>query len=167
MIIRPLTSKDRRGDFKSGEHSLDDFFCRHAWDNHVNGISKVYVAVETEESDEVMGYYTLSAATVESSSIADQSTITLPRYPIPVFLIGRLAVDERSQGQGLGGALLRNALDRCLETAHNIASFGVLVHALNPRVVGFYEQYGFTKVIPEDWPQPMFLPMQTIAEAVQ
>lgn len=78
MIIRSLEESDRREGFHSGESSLDSFFALHAWNNHVNGISRVYVAVETEASPDVEG----------------RLEIRLPRYPIPAFKIGRLAVDE-------------------------------------------------------------------------
>ncbi len=165
MIIRLLKASDRRGNFKSGEHSLDDFFHRHAWNNHVIGISTVYVIVEEEESDEVLGYYALSPAEVGAESLSEQAVSKLPRYPIPVYKIGRLAIDQKFQGKGLGDILLRDALRRCL--TQEVTAFGVVVDALNADVVQFYERYSFRKIQPEKWPQPMFLSMQTLAKVTK
>lgn len=167
MIIRLLRPTDRRESFTSGKHSLDDFFHRHALNNHIQGISKVYVAVERDDDDDVLGYFALSAADVESRDISALTDVSLPGYPIPAFIIGRLAVDRSAQGRGVGRTLITEALRVCLTLSRSIATFGVIVDALDEEVVTFYERYGFVVLPPERFPQRMFLPMSTIKAATE
>lgn len=165
MIVRPLHEDDERSAFESGEEETDRFFREHALTNHRAGISRVYVAVETPASNEVLGFYALSATSVESGTVRDLAAISLPRYPMPALLVGQLAVDRTAQGRGLGDALLRHALHRCLDVADHVAVFGILVDALNEGVASFYRRFGFEPIPPEKSPQPMFLPLATLKEA--
>ena len=165
-MIRLLRENDRRQGFVSGEHSLDDFFERHAWINHVNGISRVYVAVEDEDSPDVLGYYSLGAADMESANVAHHLPFSLPRYPMPVFKIGRLAVRETAAGRGVGRRLLEHGLGTACELADRVAAVGVVVDALTPSAASYYERFGFSSIPPDGWPQPMFLAMNTIRESL-
>lgn len=166
MIIRLLREDDRRQGFDSGEHSLDDFFERYAWVNHLNRVSRVYVAVEDEHSVEVLGYYSLGAADIESALVANHLPFSLPRYPMPVFKIGRLAVRETAAGRGIGRRLLEHGLGTACELSDRVAAVGVVVDALNPSAASYYERFGFSSMPPEVWPQPMFLGMDTIRESL-
>lgn len=99
-LIRP---GDAKADFTCGKHALDDYFARHAAANDAAGIGRAYVLRRTAASDdptlpEILGFYTLSMAHVESSVVAGVIEKKLPRYPMPVALIGRLAIDKRAQG---------------------------------------------------------------------
>lgn len=166
MIVRLLRESDHRRGFESGEHSLDDFFERHAWVNHVNGISRVYVAVEDQASPDVLGYYSLGAADMESSKVAPHLHFSLPRYPMPVFKIGGLAVRRTSAGRGIGRGLLQHGLRTSCELSARVAAVGVVVDALTPAAAEFYHRFGFALIPPEAQPQPMFLAMGTIRDSL-
>jgi len=170
LILRRLREGDRREGFRSGEHSLDDFFERHAWNNHTNNISRVYVAVEEEEEEEdaaeVLGYVTLGAAEIQASKVAEHLPMPLPQYPMPAFKVGRLAVQESQRGRGIGTQLLRHAFETSLALAEHVAALGILVDALNPDVVSFYERLGFIQLPPVRFPQTMFIPLDTVRAAV-
>jgi len=102
----PMEPADASSGFRSGTHPLDDYFRRHAAPNDALGIGRAYVLRRAPEQDQtlptVLGYYTLSMAFVASSDIAEAIERKLPKYPLPVALIGRLAVDERARGRRLG-----------------------------------------------------------------
>lgn len=116
------------------------------------------------EGAAVIGYYTLSAYTINSGDLPDTVGKKLPRYPnLPATLIGRLAVDEQYQGKGFGEELLVDALKRSLENTSEIGSVAVIVEAENERAVKFYQAYGFIQF--PGTLNKLFLPMQTIREA--
>ncbi len=87
----------------------------------------------------------------------------IPRYPVPAMRIGRLAVDRSAQGEGLGGQLLRHALERALELSRDVGMCIVLVDALDENAKRFYEKFGFLSLI--ELPLSLVLLMETIAEA--
>lgn len=165
MVVRLLRPGDIAEGFSCGKPSLDQYFANHAWPNHQAGISICYVADEPTVPG-VVGYYTLSAASVESSLITHLATRRLPRYPIPAVLIGRFAVTAHLQGQGIGTRLLRDALHRCLTASMTIGAYGVLLDALDQEAADFYARLAFTVLEADGWPRPMFLPMHTLREAV-
>ena len=166
MIVRLLRESDRRAGFESGEHSLDDFFERHAWPNHVNGISRVYVAVEEESSPDVLGYYSLNAGDIEPTKVAPHLPVPLPRYAMPVFKIGRLAVRSGVARRGIGRRLLQHGLRTSYELSQQVAAVGVVVDALTPAAAEYYRKFGFTAVASDTWPLPMFVAMGTIRDAL-
>ena len=141
MLIRSLERSDVREGFSCGEPALDRFLQQHAWQNqrrHHLGVT--YVAVD-DETHRVVGYFTLAAASLS----CEDSTPDLPRayMEIPAMRIGRLAVDSRAQGIGLGSELLRAALTIALAESERIGCAGVVVDAVAD-AVGFYERFGFT-----------------------
>lgn len=113
----------------------------------------------------VVGYYTLSAHSIERDSLPEEvlKKLKLPKYPfIPATLMGRLAVDRKYQGQGLGEILLLDGLERSCTHSSQIASFAVVVDA-KKNAVEFYLRYGFLQLTPG---QRMFIPMATIKKLV-
>jgi predicted GNAT family N-acyltransferase len=115
-------------------------------------------------SGSILGYYTLSAFGVQSGELPDYIARKLPRYPLlPATLLGRLAVRQSQQGQGLGHFLLVDALRRSLDSTYNVASIGVVVEALDENASTFYKRHGFTEL--NDHPSRLFLPMATIEKA--
>jgi len=140
MLIRSLERSDVREGFRCGEPSLDRFLERYAWQNQSRyRLGVTYVAVD-DPSRRVLGYFTLASASVSS----DGSPVRLPTgyAEVPCIRIGRLAVDTRVQGMGLGTELLRAALVIALAESERVGCAGVTVDAL-PGAVGFYERFGF------------------------
>jgi GNAT superfamily N-acetyltransferase len=136
----PLNSEHRLSDFNCGDPSLNDWLKRRALANQHNGASRTFVV--TDRLGEVYGYYALAAGAV-SHNIASNSIKRNMPDPIPVMVLGRLAVDFRAQGIKIGASLLKDAVTRSMLVAQNIGVRAILVHAINDRAKQFYEHYGF------------------------
>jgi GNAT superfamily N-acetyltransferase len=142
--------------FASGVGPLDDWLKKRARANEAAGASRTYVVCEGRQ---VVGYYSLAAGSVLHQNATGSVRRNMPD-PVPVALLGRLAIDRRWQGRGLGLALLRDAILRVVGAAGTIGVRAMLVHAISDDARGFYEHCGF-KPSPVD---PMTL-MITIDEA--
>lgn len=165
-----INADDVASGFRSGEHALDDYFRRHALPNDTAGIGRAYVFRRTPGDDAslplVLGYYTLSMAVVTAAMVERSLGRKLPKYPMPVALIGRLAVDERARGMRVGEALLVDALSRVADAADVLGCTGVLVDAKHERAESFYVRYGFGVVDAAEWPRRLFLPMAAVRGAL-
>jgi GNAT superfamily N-acetyltransferase len=117
------------------------------------------------ELPRVLGLYTLSMAVAESAPIAKILEAKLPRYPMPVALIGRLAIDLRAQGRRLGETLLIDALRRVVDAAGLVGCTGIIVDAKDDTAERFYAKYDFVTISAETWPHRMFLPLATARSA--
>lgn len=137
---QPLSAEHRLEDFACGESSLDDWLRRRALINQTTGASRTFVV--TDESGQVLAYYALAAGAVSHQESPGTIRRNMPD-PLPVMVLARLAVDQRLQGQQVGGALLKDALHRAISVAQNIGVRAMLVHALNDRARQFYAHYGF------------------------
>ena len=126
--------------FSCGESVLDEWLKRRALGNQISGASRTFVVTAPER--EVMGYYALAAGGVAHQEATRAIRKQMPD-PIPVMVLGRLAVDARAQGMKLGAALLQDALQRCVVVSQNTGVRAMLVHALNERARQFYEYHGF------------------------
>jgi ribosomal protein S18 acetylase RimI-like enzyme len=143
--------------FSCGENVLDRYFQTQATQDMRRRVAKCFLAIEAA-TGQVAAYYTLSAASISLVDLPADEAKRLPRYPtLPAVRIGRLAVDQKFQGRGLGAALLMNATDRTLQA--DAAAFALLVDAKNDRAVGFYRHYGFTT--PVSRPRTLFLALKT------
>lgn len=139
--IEKLAANHDIAAFTSGEAALDQFLHRHALGNQSAGSAQTYVATE---NGRVIGYYTLSVGQVAHENAAVRIARGMPRYPIPVMLLARLAIATDRQGIGLGPGLLKDALLRTVSAAEIAGIRAMLVHAKNERAKGFYEHFGFT-----------------------
>jgi GNAT superfamily N-acetyltransferase len=128
--------------FDCGKEALNAYLKRFALVNTAAGISRTYITTPTGDKS-VAGYYSLSAGSIEKAHVPERIAKGIPNYPVPVILLGRLAVHRAHQGHGLGKGLLRDALQRTLAAADVIAIRAVLVHAKDPEARRFYEQFGF------------------------
>ena len=137
---QPLTASHQLDTFACGETSLDDWLRRRALINQTTGASRTFVV--TDESGQVLAYYALAAGAVSHQESPGTIRRNMPD-PVPVMVLARLAVDQRLQGQQVGGALLKDALQRAVSVAQNIGVRALLVHALNDRARQFYAHYGF------------------------
>lgn len=111
----------------------------------------------------VLGFYTLSMAVADSAPLAGVLQKKLPRYPMPVALIGRLAIDTRAQGMRFGEALLLDALRRVVDAAGLVGCTGVIAN--DEAAERFYTKYDFATIAAETWPRRMFLPLATARSA--
>jgi GNAT superfamily N-acetyltransferase len=143
-VIEPLDPGHDRASFDCGEPALNDFLhalARQQQDKHVG---KTFVAVPKRGVKRVVGFYTVSAGSIQFAHLPADVQKHLPRYPVPVARLGRLAVDGSMHGQGLGAALLRDALLRVARVAATeLGILGVVVDAKNAEARKFYERYGF------------------------
>jgi ribosomal protein S18 acetylase RimI-like enzyme len=149
-------------DFACGEESLDRWLNRYAGQGERRDATRTFVA--TDEQGRVRGYYTLVAGQLEHVEATQMVRKGLSRhFPIPVAILARLAVDERSQGQGLGASLLNDALERICRAAQEVAVRAVVVHAINDAAVGFYERFGFRGL--SEAPRSMMVTLAELTEA--
>lgn len=161
-----IDPRDGACGFSCGTHALDEYFARYAFQNDHCGIGRCYVLRNTADPSlpTVVGYYSLSMANVESSLLQPFQEMKMPRYPMPVALIGRLAVDARAQGRRFGEFLLFDAFRKVLGAAETVGCLGVIVDAKDERATAFYDAYDF-KLLPggeASWPRRMFIPLGTI-----
>jgi len=159
--IEPLEPRrhDRDG-FSCGKEPLDRYLKQQASQDARNKIAAPFVALP-EGSTIVAGYYSLSALSIPLGKLPDAVAKKLPRYPeVPVTLLGRLARDMRHKGQGLGELLLMDSLARSLTTSRQVASFAVVVDAIDTEAYAFYQHFEFLPF--PDRPDRLFLPMRVI-----
>lgn len=145
--------------FSSGKPPLDDWLKQRALKSEGRS-ARTYVVCD---EDVVVGYYCFAAAAVRLAEVPKPLQRNMPD-PLPVILLGRLAVDSHQQGRGIGKGLLKDALHRALGASRTIGARAVLVHAIDDDAVRFYNAFGF---MPSPIsPRTMFLPMETIAAAL-
>jgi len=139
IIIEPLNATHNRESFDCGVESLNDFLKRFAKQNDKKGLGRTYVAVN-ESHERICGYYTIASGAVSFETIPEN----LPRYPVPVIHLGRLAVDKDFQGQRVGKVLLADALRRAVKIAEELGVYAVEVYALTETAKEFYTKFGFS-----------------------
>ncbi len=134
----PLTADHALGTFDSGVVSLDDWLRRRALQNQVSGASRTFVACE---AGRVVGFYALAASAVAPDAAPGRFRRNMPD-PVPVVVLGRLAVSRAHQGQGLGRALFQDAAQRVVHAADTVGIRGLLVHAISDEAKAFYLRLG-------------------------
>jgi GNAT superfamily N-acetyltransferase len=159
LVIEPLSSTHERNLFCCGKSPLDDFLRLHAGQYDRKNMGRTYVAVRPSEHV-VRGYYTLASGAVAFATLPEEASRKLPRHPIPVVRLGRLAVDQSARGQRLGETLLMDALQRCLTLSEALGIFAVEVHAIDEEARGFYLKYGFTALADDE--RHLYLPMKAV-----
>ena len=163
--VEPLADHHDRRDFECGEASLDRYLREQAGQDERRDVAACFVLVEPSVPARVLGYYTLSTHTLELTDLPDRVARRLPRYGlIPTVLLGRLAVDRRRQGQGLGTFLLYDALGRALELRARAGVWAIVVDALDERAAAFYRGQEF-EPLPGD-PHRLFMPLRRVAQLV-
>ena len=141
--------------------ALDRYLHQQARQDAEKNVAAPFV-LTAAPAPQVLGYYTLSASLVNAGELPDALAKKLPRYPqLPVTLLGRLAVDHRMKGKGIGQFLLLDALRRSLGAAANIAAMAVLVDAKDDAAEAFYRHFSFLPL--HQQPRRLFLPMKTVA----
>ncbi|MEG0482195.1 MAG: GNAT family N-acetyltransferase [Acinetobacter sp.] len=141
MEIEVLKAHHQRKNFNCGQDDLNKFIKQYASQHQKTGTSKTYVAVDHEK--QVLGFYCLSSTSIAFDMLDDLLTKRLPRYPLPSIVIGRFAVDQMAQGQGIGRILLAHALRQISKVAQIIGVNFVVIHAKDEKAKTFYESFGF------------------------
>jgi predicted N-acetyltransferase YhbS len=136
-----LTSEHMLEAFDCGEVTLNDWLVHRAPGNQATGTSRTWV-VTPESNKTVVGYYASSTASVLRAAAPRRITRNQPA-DLPAILLGRMAVDIRHQGKGLGQALLKHFMVKAIEVSEKVGVRLVLVHAKNDRASAFYRSYGF------------------------
>ena len=141
MILRPEPIQEQHdtSQFQSGEDSLDDWLKTRAFKNQRSNASRTYVVCDDEC---VVAYYVLASSSVDSRFSTGRFRRNMPS-PIPVVVLGRLAIDLAYQSRGIGRALVRDAGLRVLQAADTIGIRGLLVQAISMKAKEFYEALGF------------------------
>ena len=141
----PLGAEHDLTDFSSGNHELDEWLQEHAV--HASRMNVARTFIWAEESKKVVAYYALAAHQVTSDVLPHQIARGSPRQ-IPAVLVGKLALDAKLQGQGLGALLLADASQRVVEATETVAARAVVVDAIDNRTATFYEHFGFVPTAP-------------------
>ena len=133
----------KRDEFDCGHLSLNQWLLRRALKNEAEGASRTFVVCE-ESADKkiVVGYYSLATGCVYHSEANNKVKRNMPD-PVPMMLLGRLAVDLRWRGKGLGSGLLKDAVERTVKVATEVGIRGLFVHAINDEAKRFYKYHGF------------------------
>lgn len=155
---------DREG-FDCGEEKLNEFLRHHARKSHDLGGAKTFLAIDDTDNRTILGFYSLSPASVGYARAPEVIRRGLARHDVPGFRLGRLAVDRRSQGKGLGGQLLLAAGNRCLQASAEVGGVVLVIDAKNDRVARWYASYGAVPLTDE--PLSLLLPLRTIASALK
>ena len=137
----PIAERHVLSGFDSGEPFLDGWLKKRAVKNHAAGASRCFVLCRDTE---VIGYYCLSAGAISHEASPKAMRRKMPD-PLPVLLLGRLAIDKRHQNQGIGRALLRDAMIRSTNVARDAGVFAILVHAISEPASRFYLSRGFVQ----------------------
>jgi GNAT superfamily N-acetyltransferase len=154
--ICPLDATVGATDFVCGQPALDEYIRRYASQDVKRDIARVFVAVPEENTVRLAGFYTLSAGSVNCYGLPVELARKLPRYPVPVALIGRLAVDENFQGKGLGSMLLADACHKVNQASSVLAVAGIVVDAKDETSAAFYRHFCFTPLPGQ--PERLLLP---------
>ena len=160
FVIKRLSRDDPRAGFTCGVASLDRYLRERAGQDERKHVAHCFVAVSLPER-QVAGYYTLSATSIPSDAISEAKRHRLPLYPrLPAALIGRLAVDERYRGMGLGAAMIIDAGQRALQS--DAAFYALVVDAKDEAAAAFYRYHQFEAFIGE--PLSLFIPLATMQD---
>lgn len=129
--------------FSCGQTLLDEYIRRYASQDVRRNVARVFMATPESDPRHLAGFFTLSAGSVGCSELPESIAKNLPRYPVPVALIGRHAVDTEFQGKGLGAILLADACQKVANASTMMAVAGIVVTAKNDEVASFYRHFGF------------------------
>ena len=157
-----LAREHDRASFSSGVEALDHFLKASARQNADAGISTTIVAVQPG-TRAISGFFTLRMGQVAFDVLPPEERRRLPRYPVPVVHLARLAVDERERGKGLGEILLMEAFARSLRANAEVPAVAVEVVAKDDNAAAFYAKYGFKKLLDGD--HHLYLPLKAVLEA--
>ena len=161
--FHPIDKKFDKASFDCGSLELNAFLQTRARQNQLQGFNRTFVAiVENDEAKKIVGFYSLSMGEINLSSLPEDLIKKLPKHPVPVARMGRLAVDLSFQGQGLGKFLLVDAMKRVQSASGSIGVYALLVNAKDDAAKAFYLKYGFVSL--SDQPMTLFFPLSSFPQ---
>jgi GNAT superfamily N-acetyltransferase len=140
--IRQFTKSVIRTEFDCGQLELNRYIRHYATQDIKRNVARIFIATPEEQDTQLAGFYTLSAGSINCSELPESLAKKLPRYPVPIAILGRLAVDLKYQGQGLGSILLADACQRVANASKTLAVAGFVVDA-KESAADFYRHFGF------------------------
>jgi GNAT superfamily N-acetyltransferase len=161
----PISKKHDREAFDCGDETLNEFLRRYARKSHERGGAKTFLAIEDAGNKSILGFYSLSPASVDYARTPEIVRRGLARHDVPGFRLACLAVDRGFQGHGIGGQLLLAAGSRCLLAAAEVGGVVLVLDAKNKRVATWYASYGAVPLA--DAPLTLLLPLATVEAALQ
>ncbi|MFW5717684.1 MAG: GNAT family N-acetyltransferase [Spirochaetota bacterium] len=155
-----------RASFDCGENELNEFLWTKALRHMKTGVSRTMVLPTIDPREDgkraICAFYAIAPSAVDRETFSEQESKRLPKYPIPVFLIGQLAVDRKKRGEGLGRITLIKALEHLWNVNTYMRAYAVVVDCLTETAKAFYEKYGFMSFGQFRGHERMFLPMKTV-----
>lgn len=168
-----MTGEDAASGFSCGIPELDHFFQAQAGQNQRRDISRTWVLPRPEGASglpNVIGFYTLTLGSLERETLPHSIKKRLPRYPLPVVIVGRLAVHTLARKRGYGGQLLHDAHLRALTVNAQGGCVAVVVDAKDAEAQSFYQRYGYMPLLQQEhapWPRRLYLPVATLRESLK
>lgn len=160
VVITELSQRHDRVGFDCGQPALNQFLQRFARQRSVRDFSKTYVICKPD-AQQILGFYAISSGSIDFAHWPP--TLRLPRYPVPVARLGRLAVDKQAQGRGLGAVLLSHAVHLAVMLAEHIGLYALVVDAKDESAAAFYARHGFACF--PDRPMMLFLTLEMARQA--
>lgn len=160
--IRPLDHTADTAGFDCGEPSLNTYLKRYTAQDVRRGVARAFFASPEEALSRVAGFFTLSATSVQAETLPETWRTKLPRYPVPMALLGRLAVDRAFQGKGLGSILLADACRKVNAASQTLAVAGIVVDAKSTSAADFYRHFGFIELLGKS--QRLILPYRRFVQ---
>jgi GNAT superfamily N-acetyltransferase len=161
---QPIKKHHDRQAFDCGNEVLNEFLRRYARKSHELGGSKTFLAIDDADDKTILGFYSLSPASMSYARTPEIIRRGLPRHDVPGFRLARLAVENKFQGRGIGGQLLLAAGRRCLLAAAEVGGVVLVIDAKDERVAKWYAGYGAVPLL--DAPLSLLLPLATISAAL-
>lgn len=161
----PIAKRHNRDAFDCGEEALNEFLRRYARRSHDLGGAKTFLAISDADNESILGFYSLSPASVAYAATPEVVRRGLARHDVPAFRLARLAVDLKFQGHGIGGQLLLAAGRRCISAASEVGGVALLIDAKNDKVAAWYGSYGAVPML--DMPLTLLLPLTAMDAALK
>ena len=147
LRIVPLEADHDRTSFDCGVAVLDRYLREQATQDMRRSTARVFVLIATDQPSRILGYFTLSAASIVAQDLPSDLAKRLPKYPIPAALVGRLAVDQGVARQGLGKLLLADAVRKAMLAGETVAMTVLVVEPIDEAAHAFYEAFGFRSLL--------------------
>ena len=160
LLISPLNNQHNRSVFCCGVGMLDTYIQKQASQDNKRNVSRIFVATTQDQPEAILGYYTLSTLSLAVNDMPEAYMRKLPKHPIPTALIGRLAVGQQAQGNGIGKMLVIDAINRIVSISQDIAVYAIVVDAIDHAATKFYTQFGFMPLNMKT--RRLFVPLRTV-----